>query len=252
MKRKKVIPKRGMPLLARTFPKFQLEVTALLVVGHGWTPKAATKAVRRWDKYVRRRWKEGKPPCAVADHLSKWRKEGSVCPCKGKKRDCARCRRGRGRVGRDAENPQEGELFESKRGNRWRVVSVEGDRYYVENEGRKTPGKLAWSRSNIKGMKMIEGKGPAQLSLFRDPSRSPSKGARFVQSLIFDRKVFTSAKAKAWALRHRFKASKIHATAQSYRIRQVSPLSLRFLKGSKIRTITLTKGVKAVIAVPRA
>lgn len=275
---KKIIPKKGMPLLARTLEKFRLEVTALLVVGHGWTPKAATKAVKRWDRYVRRRWKEGKPPCAVADHLSKWKKEGSVCPCKGpdrrgsgKARDCARCdaRRARGKgdggrssgrsssspffhrdardPSRDADNPKEGELFESKRGNRWRIVSIDGDRYFVESEGRKTPGRLAWSRSNIRGMKTVESKGassPGQLSLFgNDPGRRfGGRRKSIIQTVLFHRKRFSVLKAKTWARRHGFRFGKVDTTKNYYRLRQIDP------KKVKVRaTITLAPGILAIV-----
>lgn len=258
--KKRIVPKKGMPLLPRTLEKFRLEVTALLVVGHDWNPKSAAKAVRRWDKYVRRRWKEGKPPCAVADHLSKWKKEGAVCPCKGRKRDCSRCG-GKGVGGdgsrrhssfhssrRDAENPKEGELFESKRGNRWRIKEIRGDRFYVENEGRKTPGVLAWSKRNIEGMKLVEGEKSPQLSLFKaamhqDPPGRRGKRKTFIQSILFHKRRFTIARAKAWARRHGFRFGKVDVQKNYYRLRQVDP------KLVKVRaTITMAPGILGVVA----
>lgn len=64
-----------------------------------------------------------------------------------------------------------------------------------------------------------------------------------VQSLIFDKKLFTVETAKKWALDHEFKADKVEETEDSIRIGQVEPSE--FLEDS-FRTIELTDGVKAV------
>lgn len=167
MKRKKVIPRRGMPLAARTLPQFRQEAAALLVVGKGWTAIRAAKAVVKWDRYVRKMWQQGKPPCSVADHIVKWEKEKVVCPCK--RRGCKGCFTRK--TSRDPSDPQKGEVFESSRGNKWKVVEKANGLVYVESAGRKTPGSLAWSPSQFRNMKSVEG-GSRQLSLFGgDPGR---------------------------------------------------------------------------------
>ena len=62
-----------------------------------------------------------------------------------------------------------------------------------------------------------------------------------IQSLIFDKKVFTKDKAKAWAGAHGYKMD-IDENNSSYRMRQKSPSGL-----SKMRTINITDGLKAVV-----
>lgn len=70
-----------------------------------------------------------------------------------------------------------------------------------------------------------------------------------VQSLIFDRDLFTAREARSWASAHEFKAPATDRTAHTLRLRQRNPG--RFQRGT-FRTITLRKGVKAVIGVPKS
>lgn len=66
-----------------------------------------------------------------------------------------------------------------------------------------------------------------------------------VQTLIFDKAVFkTAEEAKKWAREHEFRADKVDETDESWRLRQRDPGD--FEEGS-FRTITLTKGVQAVV-----
>jgi hypothetical protein len=65
-----------------------------------------------------------------------------------------------------------------------------------------------------------------------------------VQTLIFDKKLFTIEQAKKWARDHDFIDSSVDETAESIRLRQKDPAD--FIDGS-FRTIELTKGVNAVI-----
>ena len=65
-----------------------------------------------------------------------------------------------------------------------------------------------------------------------------------IQSLIFDKELFTAETAKTWALDHDFKAESVDDTSESIRLRQKDPNE--FLEDS-FRTIELTDGVKAVI-----
>jgi hypothetical protein len=74
------------------------------------------------------------------------------------------------------------------------------------------------------------------------------KGATKIQSLIFDRSMFSSTSAKEWAKTHGFKARSVDVQANTVRIRQFSPTS-----GTKGRwgTITLRPGVQGVVTVPK-
>jgi SAM-dependent methyltransferase len=64
-----------------------------------------------------------------------------------------------------------------------------------------------------------------------------------VQSLIFSKEKFKSAAdARKWASEHSFKATATDETGSSFRIRQEPPGKFK-----KMRTITLTDGVKAVV-----
>lgn len=67
-----------------------------------------------------------------------------------------------------------------------------------------------------------------------------------IQTLIFDKNVFTKAKATAWAKKHQFNYS-VDEKENTYRMRQIEPSE--FDKDT-FRTIDLTKGVQAVIACP--
>lgn len=63
-----------------------------------------------------------------------------------------------------------------------------------------------------------------------------------IQTLIFDKKKFSSEEAKSWASAHDFKSSKIDENANSVRLRQRDPGEF-----TTMRTISLTDGVKAVV-----
>lgn len=84
---------------ARRVPlaQFRREVVGLLVAGPRLSSERAIRLVAKWDGVVRQRWAEGKPPCNVADHISRYERDGVVCPCGGGGRDpegrCSRCRR---------------------------------------------------------------------------------------------------------------------------------------------------------------
>lgn len=73
---------RAVPL-----PRFRREVIALLMAGRPSShPRRlnSTQALRlviRWDRVVRLRYRQGKPPCNVADHILKYERQGAVCPC---------------------------------------------------------------------------------------------------------------------------------------------------------------------------
>lgn len=84
-------------------------------------------------------------------------------------------------------------------------------------------------------------------------TRKPSKKLKDtteIQTLIFSKDRFESAaQAKEWAEEHDFKTTKVDETGQSFRLRQHVP----GLYGPRsFRTITLTDGVKGVVARKKA
>ncbi len=176
----------------RSIARYRREVVALLAAGHRIHPQKGLWLVRRWDRYVRAKWRMGRPPCNVADHLSKFQKV-----LKPAERDASRVRRRRGQrltrkphararvmahvarrrtltrsafarqmfkvgtsrrrpaVGRDADSPFKGEVFETRAGNRWEVVSVSEKLVTVKRAGNRSDGPFAWGRSTLKGMKPV-------------------------------------------------------------------------------------------------
>lgn len=65
-------------------PRFRREVVALLVAARQHPRLDSTAALRlviRWDRMVRLRHAQGKPPCNVADHILKYESQKAVCPC---------------------------------------------------------------------------------------------------------------------------------------------------------------------------
>ncbi len=74
------------------------------------------------------------------------------------------------------------------------------------------------------------------------------KAGTQVQTLLFDPERFTRSQARSWAARHGFRASKTDSDGRTIRIRQKAPEG--FKKGT-FRTIPLTDGVMAVVAVPK-
>ncbi len=65
--------------------RFRREVVALLVAARTAKPRldssSALRLVVRWDRMVRLRHAEGKPPCNVADHILRYEQDKAVCPC---------------------------------------------------------------------------------------------------------------------------------------------------------------------------
>lgn len=153
--RRRVRPHRD--AAPRTFGTFRREVVALLAA-KGMSGEQATRTALRWNEYVKARWAEGKPPCAVSDHLLRWSKEKVVCPCKRGGDPSPRCKVHGRRSSRDADNPRVGEVYEAKTsGRRWEVVSVQGERITMKPVGARSEGQLVFSKSSLKGMKTLKG-----------------------------------------------------------------------------------------------
>ena len=244
---RRVAPRTGYAR-PRSLSTFKREVTALLVVTYRYPSARAVRLVKTFSKYVRLRWSKGVAPCAVADHLQKWERERVL-------------------TGRDAENPKEGEVFESRNGTRWRVTELEGEKKVkVERAGHRQSGKLTWNKGAIRGMREVEGE-KKQLSLFgSDPGRprknkgkkrpgkargatalrpkrkvvargkakSSGSGKRTSVTLTirFSRARFTPAKAKRWLRHYGKKSGSMDTTVGWYWFRQLPTRSVK-VYGSK-------------------
>ena len=81
-------------------------------------------------------------------------------------------------------------------------------------------------------------------------NRTNWRGATQVQTLLFDKALFTPTQARRWAKKHNFEVPGIDQgsdASQYHRVRQHDPEAFR--KGT-MRTIEFTDGIKAVIGVP--
>jgi len=86
---------------------------------------------------------------------------------------------------------------------------------------------------------------------YREARGNPAKRfprATTIQSLIFDKGLFSKSQAKRWATQHGFVSTGVDTKENTYRIRQHEPSS--FSKGT-FRTIELSEGVQAVIGMPK-
>ncbi len=62
----------------------------------------------------------------------------------------------RRRFSRDADDPQSGEVYESKFGNRWKVVGrSDKGRVIVKRAGNRYDGELQWSPDMLKKLKLL-------------------------------------------------------------------------------------------------
>jgi GNAT superfamily N-acetyltransferase len=81
-------------------------------------------------------------------------------------------------------------------------------------------------------------------------NRSNWRGATQVQTLLFDKTLFTPSQARRWAQKHNFAVPGIDQgsdASQYHRVRQHDP---DLFRKATMRTIEFTDGVKAVIGVP--
>lgn len=150
----------------RTIERYKREVVALLLAGRHIPRSRGKLLVKRWDKYVRARWLQGKPPCNVADHIGKFEREKLVKPARDKtKKRLTRtafarqmrpvATRRSSRASRDADNPRMGEIYETRGGSRWQVVSTSDKLITVKRAGHRTEGPYAWGKESLKGMKQV-------------------------------------------------------------------------------------------------
>ncbi len=165
---------RAVPL-----PRFRREVVALLVAGRtGYQRLDAEKALRlvvRWDRMVRLRHLQGKPPCNVADHILKYEKQQVVCPCgnplptqasRDKDRAaCPRCKR----------------LGRSRDPSRWKRMKAWRDRKMVSrredfegmtyNVGEVTRAAARGQMPDLRNLRPV--KNPISRLVSGDPGKKP-------------------------------------------------------------------------------
>lgn len=79
--------------------------------------------------------------------------------------------------------------------------------------------------------------------------KQPWPNGTAIQSLVFDKRVFSARSARSWAASHGFRAGKTEDLLNTIRLRQRQPG--QFLDGT-FRTIPLDDGVQAIIASPKA
>ncbi len=155
--------------------QFRREVVALLKAGRpSFDSFQALRLVSRWDRMVRLRHLQGKPPCNVADHIRRYERDGAVCPCgntalaaRDKDRGaCRRCSR------RDP--------------SRWERVKAWRDRKIVtrrkdfeditHNVGEVTKAAAKGQMPEWKNLRYV--KNPISRLVERDPRRKRSKRRR--------------------------------------------------------------------------
>lgn len=159
---------------ARTLQQFRREVVALLRAGHRISSETGIRLVGRNDDWVRHAWQNRRAPCFVADHLAT-----------------------KVRVSRDWENPSRGEVYESRIGNRWEVVSVNPlrKRIKVKKAGFRDLGELEWNPSVLREMKQLQTKVAAQIRHDEGPSvpsqqENPSAFRRWLDAMKESRRQF--------------------------------------------------------------
>lgn len=151
----------------RTLPQFRREVAALLVAGNrGVFGEQAVRLIAKYDKFVRYGWDKGRAPCWVADNIMANEKKVRASGTFERARDPSSRRRRH--VGRDAENPREGEVFESKAGARWQVGQVSdtkrGKRIKVKRVGYRDAGELTWAPDVLKQMKQLKSEAAREIA----------------------------------------------------------------------------------------
>jgi len=122
-------------MIPRTFPMYVREVESLLITARGIRPQVARAVCRDMDEAIESAWRRRQPPCLVAEHLARSAKRA---------------------YGRDAENPKAGEVYETKRGDRWKVEDVSERSVRVRRAGRREgPDSFAWGRGNLKRLRQV-------------------------------------------------------------------------------------------------
>lgn len=189
--------------------RFRREVVGLLVAGHpsrAFDSGRALTLVLKWDRMVRLRHSQGKPPCNVADHILRYERDGAVCPCgapasphASASRDKERCRSCKRLAARSVSRDPESESRayrqgardgkeDARRGEASDIVAAWYAHKMIHHDLR------AYAKGYIKGSKMnprnrefewrrvlrIIKMGPRRSSwgIMKTPGRDPSRSRR--------------------------------------------------------------------------
>lgn len=127
-----------------SLPEFRREVLRTLTARHRLPSLKAARLAKKWGIYLRARRVKGICPESAARHVVKFEREKLVKPA----RDVGF------RASGDADNPHPGELYESRAGTRWEVLSATDKRVTVRRAGHRQTGDLVWDKSAIKNSKL--------------------------------------------------------------------------------------------------
>jgi hypothetical protein len=127
-----------------SLPDYHREVLQILKGRHRVPSLKAARLVKKWGVYLLARRAKGVCPESVARHVAKFEREKLVKPARDKGF----------RASGDADNPHPGELYESRAGTRWEVLSATDKRVTVRRAGHRQTGDLVWDKSAIKNSKL--------------------------------------------------------------------------------------------------
>lgn len=146
----------------------------------------AVKLVKKWNDVILSRWMAGQTTGKVAEHVHKYERQGVVCPCERRLRDCPR--HGRHRTARDAENPKPGEVYETRWGNRWMVTGkTPKGRVVVRRWTPRYDGELQWTPAMLAKLKLVRNAEAAAVAKALPPDireRAFPSGASLIDRII--------------------------------------------------------------------
>lgn len=212
------------------YAQFQAEVRALLTKGRRITPRRASSWVKRYRKFVHLRWREGRPPCMVADHLFKYETQRVLAPR------------------RDWERPEPGEIYETKRGDFWEVVGANDNRVDVRRAGHRVGSaqQLRWAKSVLKSLNEVKKK------TLRTEAQAADEAAEFQALLAAKRTSSGSGSANDPGGRRRRRAHTARDVSPQYAeltyeemLRGTAPKKRRAGKSTYPKKVKLTEAVKA-------
>jgi predicted GIY-YIG superfamily endonuclease len=138
---------------------------AHVLVQRGVSKATIAKLLKNWRHLVVARWNEGKKPENAAAHVLKYEHERlhfgrDTHPRNARfARDASITPHLRdARFARDASNPQPGEVYESRAGNRWLVTGkTPKGRIVVKRGSPKFGGELQWTPTMLARLKQVRG-----------------------------------------------------------------------------------------------
>lgn len=150
----------------------------MLRATHRVPSEKGVRLISRFDRALQSAWKTGRPPCFVADNIALRAKAEGLAM-------------------RDPENPQRGEVYESRAGTRWEVTSVNAikRRIKVKKAGFRDLGELEWNPSVLRQMKQLQTRVAAQIRHDEGPSipsqeENPGAFKRWLEAFKASRRQF--------------------------------------------------------------